>query len=262
MSRNRAVGVASTIDLHGLLVVDKPLGWSSMEVIRRVRRAIALGRAESGLPPVPMRRIKVGHAGTLDPLATGVVLCCVGRATKAVSTLMGQTKVYQAEVDLSAFTTTDDREGPREEVSVAAPSSDAAVDKVLAAWVGMVTQRPPVFSAVHVRGRRAYQRARAGEPLDIPARPVRIDVIERLTYSWPMLTLRITCGKGTYIRSLARDLGLALGTGGHLASLRRIASGPWTLDHAIDAHRLERAITQSDLRDVPTMSAEVDTSSA
>lgn len=224
-------------DLHGLLVVDKPLGLSSMDVVRRVRRAAG--------------NVKTGHAGTLDPLATGVVICCLGKATRCIEQLMGLTKVYEAEVDFSAFTTTDDREGEREEVDVNEPPTEQQVRDATAQFVGVIEQAPPAFSAVHVGGQRAYKRARRGETLDLPTRPVRIDAIELLRYAWPVASLRITCGRGTYIRSLARDLGRALHTGGHLAALRRTAVGDYDLAAAVDAQRLEQPIEQPDLLPLP-----------
>lgn len=226
--------------MEGLLVVDKPLGVSSMDVVRRVRRAAGLGR-----------RFKVGHAGTLDPLATGVVVCCLGKATRAVEQLMGLTKVYDAVVDLSAFTTTDDREGERQEVAVTQIPDEATVRQVLATFIGEVEQVPPVYSAVHVDGQRAYKLARRGEQPDMPARTVRIDAIELNRYDWPLLDITVTCGRGTYIRSLARDIGVRLGTGGHLASLRRTAVGPYTLDKAITFDRLESPLRQEDLLPTP-----------
>ena len=221
------------MELSGLLVVDKPLGWSSMEVVRRVRRAAG--------------GTKTGHAGTLDPLATGVVVCCLGSATKRVEELMGLTKVYEAEVDLSAFSATDDREGPLEAVSVARAPTEETVRQALGGFVGVVDQKPPAFSAVHVGGQRAYKLARKGQAVEIEARKVRIDAIEVLAYAWPMVRIRVTCGRGTYIRSFAHDLGQRLCTGGHLASLRRLAVGQYDLSRAVTHERLERAITQGDL---------------
>jgi len=227
--------------LEGLLVVDKPVGWSSMDVVRRVRRAA--GGA------------KTGHAGTLDPLASGVVVCCLGRATKAVPRLMDRGKVYLAEVDLSAFTTTDDREGERHEVAVSDPPDEARIDAVLRGFLGVIQQVPPAHSAVHVGGQRAYQRARRGESVELDPRPVRIDAIERLAYTWPLLSIRICCGKGTYIRSLARDVGQALGCGGHLATLRREAVGEYTLARAVTAERLESPLTPEALLPIPPVDA-------
>lgn len=224
--------------LDGLLVVDKPAGLSSMDVVRRVRHAAGF--------------CKTGHGGTLDPLATGVVVCCLGGATKLVESLMQGTKVYEAVVDLSAFTMTDDREGERRAVVVDQPPARAAVEAACATMVGQIMQRPPAFSALHVEGRRAYELARRGETVELPARPVTVHTIDVLKYTFPLLDLRITCGKGTYIRSIARDLGLALHTGGHLASLRRTAVGRFTIDMATPIERLEQPITAKDLLPIPT----------
>ena len=223
--------------LTGLLVVDKPLGWSSMDIVRRLRRVTGGAKA--------------GHAGTLDPLATGVVVCCLGKATKIIDSLMGLTKVYEAGVDFSAFTTTDDREGPREEVNITSPPTLDDLQQVLPRFIGEIDQKPPAFSALHIDGQRAYKLARRGEVVDIPSRKVRIDAIEILSYTWPIAELRITCGKGTYIRSLARDIGTALQTGGHLASLRRTAVGPYTLENTFDEARLELPVGESDLLPMP-----------
>jgi tRNA pseudouridine55 synthase len=223
--------------LCGLIIVDKPLGLSSMDVVRRVRRAAG--------------GCKTGHAGTLDPLATGVVICCLGKATKSVESLMGRAKVYDTTVDLTAFTTTDDMEGDRLEVEVAEPPTRGAVEAVLGRFLGEVEQTPPAYSAVHINGQRAYKLARRGEAVEMPTKTVRIDSIELLDYAWPMLTLRIVCGRGTYIRSLGRDIGEALGTGGHLASLRRTAVGGYNLDVAHPIERFEAPIAQEDLLPVP-----------
>ena len=133
--------------LHGLLVIDKPLGWTSMDVVRKVRYAAGKGSGRG--------KQKVGHAGTLDPLATGVLVVCFGRATKLVDRLMGQTKVYEATIDLSAFTASDDAEMPREEVAVERPPTVEEIDAALAKQTGLIEQVPPAFSAVHVDGKRA-----------------------------------------------------------------------------------------------------------
>ena len=228
----------------GLIVVDKPLELSSMEVVRRVRWSASRGQQ--------VKKTKCGHAGTLDPLATGVVICCIGKATKAVDRLMGLTKVYEAGVDLSAFTTTDDREGPRREIEVATPPSRDNVAAACAAFVGeAVEQVPPAFSAIHIDGRRAYDLARRGEDVKMRPRHVRIDAIELLGYTWPIVTIRVICGKGTYIRSLGRDLGVALGTGGHLASLRRTAVGSYRVEDAWGIERFETPLLENELLPVP-----------
>ncbi len=223
--------------LCGLIVVDKPMGLSSMGVVRRVRRA-------SG-------GAKTGHAGTLDPLATGVVICCLGKATKCVEKLMGQPKIYDTTIDLSAFTTTDDLEGERQEVEVADPPSIKRIQEVCNAFIGSIQQTPPAYSAIHINGQRAYKLARKGEVVDMPTKTVRIDAINILDYVWPKLTLSIACGRGTYIRSLGRDIGKQLGTGGHLAALRRTAVGGYNLDISHTIERFESPLTQEDLLPTP-----------
>ena len=223
--------------MSGLLVVDKPLGWSSMDVVRKVRDAAGF--------------VKTGHGGTLDPLATGVVICCIGSATKAVETLMGMPKVYDTKIDLSAFTKTDDAEADREEVEVETPPTEDEVRAALATFVGEIQQVPPLYSAVHVDGKRAYTLARKGEDVELEPRTVRIDAIDLLEYAWPHLRVEVRCGKGVYVRSLARDLGKALGTGGYLSGLRRTAVGPYTVEEAVTAERLLQPIGQFDLLDAP-----------
>ncbi len=223
--------------MSGLLVVDKPLGWSSMDVVRKVRDAAGF--------------VKTGHGGTLDPLATGVVICCIGSATKAVERLMGMPKVYDTKIDLSAFTKTDDAEAEREEVEVSTPPSEEQVRAALETFVGEIEQVPPLYSAVHVDGKRAYKLARQGETVELEARTVRIDSIELLEYDFPHLRVLVHCGKGVYVRSLARDLGKALGTGGYLTGLRRTAVGPYTVEQAVTAERLLQPIGQFDLLDAP-----------
>jgi tRNA pseudouridine55 synthase len=209
--------------LDGVLVVDKPIGMSSFGVVARVRR-----RAHGA---------RTGHAGTLDPLATGILVLALGKATKTIDRLMGTDKRYRTIVDLSAFTTTDDREGERTEVTVSEAPTASRVRAAVAGFVGTIEQRPPAFSAMKVGGRRAYALARSGAPPELPPRPVHVHGIDILRYSWPELELDIHCGKGTYIRSMARDIGVALGTGGHCAALRRTAVGPFDerLALALDA---------------------------
>ncbi|MEM9251956.1 MAG: tRNA pseudouridine(55) synthase TruB [Planctomycetota bacterium] len=212
----------------GVLVIDKPVGVTSADVVRAVR----FGAGDC----------KTGHAGTLDPLASGVLVCCLGVATKLSERLMAGVKVYETEVDLSAFTTTDDREGERTDVEI--PEADRpGTQRVRAAlhrFIGVTEQVPPAYSAAHVGGRRAYALARRGEAVELEPRRVRIDAIDLVSFAWPIARLVVTCGKGVYIRSLARDLGEALGTGGHLASLRRTRVGPFTVDTARPLSSIDR----------------------
>ena len=229
-------------DLNGLLVVDKPVGPTSMDVCRAVRR-------HSG-------GAKVGHAGTLDPLAGGVLVVCLGTATKAIDRLMASEKAYRAEIDLSALSTTDDLEGERTPVVVETPPDRQVVERACAAFVGVIEQRPPAHSAVHVEGRRAYQIAReaarqGGEAERPPARPVTIHAIDIVEYDWPRLVLDIRCGKGTYIRSLARDLGEALGVGGMLTGLCRTRVGSYRLEEATPLDDLPHRIEPEHLLPVP-----------
>lgn len=231
----------------GLLIVDKPRGPSSMGVIRVVRARLHRGK-----------RFKVGHAGTLDPLASGVLLICVGKATKQIASLMNTDKRYVATVDLSAFTTTDDAEGERTTVDVETPPTRDAIEGIIAErFVGEIMQTPPAFSAMKVDGRRAYDLARKGKPVELKPRPVLIHEIDVLEYAWPTVVLDIRCGKGTYIRSLARDIGTALNTGGTLVDLRRTAVGAYTIDNAITLDDVPDPLTQSSLRAV-TASSDAD----
>ena len=233
----------------GLMVIDKPLKRTSMDVCRWVRRRLVL----AGAP----KRVKVGHGGTLDPLATGVLVVMVGKATRLCEQVMQGQKIYLAHVDLNAFSSTDDAEGERTVVDVQTPPTVEQVQVACAKFVGeSVMQTPPAYSAMKIDGQRAYDLARAGKEVKLAARPVWIDEIRIVSYAWPQLVIEVTCGKGTYIRSLARDIGTALGTGGMLSALRRTRVGRWTLEGAIELEKLPERVTQSDLLPVPGDDAE------
>jgi tRNA pseudouridine55 synthase len=215
--------------VSGLVVVDKPAGLTSHDVVARVRRLAGTR--------------KVGHAGTLDPMATGVLVLGVNRATRLLGHLLVTDKRYDATLRLGSSTTTDDAEG--ELVSTASTES-VTEDQVLTAlsgFVGQVDQVPSTVSAIKVDGRRAYELARAGEQVDLASRRVRIDSIEvhqvRPGPDRVDLDVTVRCSSGTYIRAIARDLGDELGVGGHLASLRRTAVGPFGLDAAHTLEQLE-----------------------
>lgn len=206
-------------DLEGLLVVDKPAGMTSHDVVSRVRRLIGMKR--------------VGHGGTLDPFATGVLVIGVGRATRVLQLVQDSDKTYHALVALGATTDTADVEGSL--LRHANPQHWPGRETVLAALashVGAIDQVPPVFSAIKVDGRKLYELARAGVDVDVPARRVTIHAIELLAYEPPWLEISVVCGKGTYIRSLARDIGEQLGTGGYCHALRRVTNGPFCLEDA------------------------------
>jgi tRNA pseudouridine55 synthase len=227
----------------GLLVIDKPEGITSMGVCRRVR-----GRLVAGGAP---KRIKVGHGGTLDPLATGVLVVLIGKATRLCDRIMAGEKRYLAEVDLSRSSATDDREGQSTSVQITTPPTLEQVAAACSRFIGTIQQRPPAYSAIKIEGRRAYRLARAGEAPQLQPRPVTIHWIELLAYSWPVATLDVRCAKGTYIRSLARDLGGALTGAGMLLSLRRTAVGPFTIERSTPLAALPDPLRQSDLLPPP-----------
>ena len=225
--------------IRGLLVIDKPRGPSSMAVCARVRAALRRG----GAP----KRVKVGHGGTLDPLATGVLVVLCGKATPLCDRVMQGTKRYRTRVDLSAFTTTDDLEGERTEIDVEQAPTRDLIEAKLSSFVGTIMQRPPAYSAMKVGGRRAYALARQGIDVQLEPRPVVVHEIKLVSYEWPYVDLDIHSGKGVYIRSIARDLGEALGTGGSLAELRRMQVGPFAIDQAVPLDELPAVLTQEDL---------------
>jgi tRNA pseudouridine55 synthase len=208
----------------GLVVVDKPAGMTSHDVVARVRRLAGTR--------------KVGHAGTLDPMATGVLVLGVGRATRLLGHLLLTDKAYDATIRIGATTSTDDAEG---EVLETRPTEEVSADDVragLQAMVGEVDQVPSAVSAVKVGGRRAYVLARAGERFELRPRRVRIDEITVRRVELPEVEVSVRCSSGTYVRAIARDLGAALGVGGHLTALRRTAVGPFTLEAASTLDRL------------------------
>lgn len=227
----------------GILVIDKSPGYTSMDVCARVR-----GKLRRGGAP---KRIKVGHGGTLDPMATGVLVVLVGKATPLCNLIMEGEKIYDAVIDLSATSNTDDAEGLIEHVSVENPPTIERIRSAAAAFEGHIMQVPPAFSALNIAGRRAYDIAREGGEVKLAAREVWVRSFEILTYEWPIVTARITSGKGVYIRSLARDIGRRLNCGGMLRGLRRTKVGRFTIDHAQRIDDLTDKLTQADLMEIP-----------
>jgi len=181
---------------------------------------------------------KIGHAGTLDPFATGVLLLLVGKATKSCERLMGERKGYQATIKLGARTATDDPESPEEVVEGIAPVDETTVCAEAAKFVGAIQQRPPAFSATKIEGHRAHHPARRCDVVEMKPRTVQVYSVEVLEYSWPRVTVRIECGRGTYIRAIARDLGDALGVGGYLTELRRTFVGRFSAADAVTVEKL------------------------
>jgi len=217
---------ASSPHPSGIILVDKPYRLSSTSIVRVVKRRVANGIVGTGV------RAKVGHAGTLDPLASGLLILLVGKATKMCDVMMAGEKDYAAEVDLSILSPTDDLEGETTPVAVERPPTRDEVDATAARFIGTIEQTPPAHSAMKVGGQPAYKLARKGRDPGLKPRPVFIRSIQVLSYDWPLVRLTITCGKGTYIRSLARDLGAALGAGGCLTALRRTRIGEFHVDNA------------------------------
>jgi tRNA pseudouridine55 synthase len=211
----------------GILNVDKPIGKTSHDVVNVVRRAIGMRR--------------VGHAGTLDPLAHGVLLVCVGAATRVSEYLMESTKVYRGVVSFGAASTTDDAEGALTPVGIPEPIGIRELESAAVTLIGDVDQIPPAYSAIKVAGKPLYERARTVETFTPAARRVRIDRIEILSWSPPDATIEVICSKGTYIRSIARDLGVALGTAAYLAGLSRLASGSFRVADSIPLGEISRA---------------------
>ncbi|MFT4014510.1 MAG: tRNA pseudouridine(55) synthase TruB [Paracoccus sp. (in: a-proteobacteria)] len=237
-------------EIHGWLIVDKPAGIGSTDVVGRVRWALDAKKA--------------GHAGTLDPDATGVLAIALGEATKTVPLLTEALKAYDFTVNWGAETGTDDASGTVLETRETRPDADA-VRAALADFTGEIMQVPPAVSAVKVDGARAYDLAREGETVELAARPLWVESLELLGTTRDTADLRMVCGKGGYVRSIARDLGRVLGCLGHVAQLRRIWSGPFEAQDGIAFDRIDRANQaeieaallpiQSALSDLPEMQA-------
>ena len=235
----------------GILVLNKPGGVTSRQVVDRVARL---------LPGT-----KVGHAGTLDPLATGILVVCVGHATRLVANVQDMSKSYEAMIRLDGRSDTLDADGEIVAVACTRIPDRAEIEEAIRPLTGEVVQRPPAYSALKIKGKRAYDLARAGEPVEPEARTVRIDRINVNSYAWPRLKIEVDCGGGTYIRSIARDLGDALQCGGYIETLVRTRTGPFTLDQAIDPEILSTESILSLLRptrdavpDLPTFELDTD----
>ena len=214
-----------TESVDGLVVVDKPAGLTSHDVVARVRRLA--------------RTRRVGHGGTLDPMATGVLVVGIGRATRLLGHIAGHDKEYDATIRLGISTTTDDADGEVRTTTDASAVDDAAVEAAMAALVGDLMQVPSSVSAIKVDGQRAYKRVRAGEEVELAARPVQVAAFDLRERRGVDLDVHVTCSTGTYVRALARDLGAALGVGAHLTALRRTRVGGITLVHSRTLEQLD-----------------------
>ena len=208
-----------------IIAIDKPYTWTSFQIVNKVRYHLSR--------KFNVKRFKVGHAGTLDPLATGVLLLCTGKATKRIEELQKQTKEYVAEIMLGATTPSYDMEHPVNETFPYGHITREMVEEALKQFVGDIAQRPPLFSACKVDGKRAYDLARKGSDMELEPKQIRIDSIELLECELPKITIKVVCGKGTYIRSLARDIGEALQSGAYLTALTRTRIGDYKLSECI-----------------------------
>ena len=208
-----------------IAVIDKPLEWTSTDVVRKVKFA---------LQHLGYKKIKIGHAGTLDPLATGILLVCIGKATKMVNALQAEEKEYIAELELGASTPSYDMEHPIDQHYPTEHITRQMLEQALTDLTGERLQAPPIYSAKKVEGVRAYEFARAGEEVELKKALINIYEMEILDLQMPFMKIRVRCSKGTYIRSLAHEIGQAVGSGAYLRSLRRTRSGGFTVDNAWD----------------------------
>ncbi len=206
----------------GILLIDKPDGMTSFGVVARVRRVLS---AQAG------KKVKIGHTGTLDPFATGLLILCVGKETKNAMGYTKLDKVYEATVRLGQTSSTGDPEGEVSDVNDEQPSRED-VEAALKKFTGEITQRPPIYSAIKVGGQRAYDLARAGKEVEIPLRQVTIHSLELVDYAYPEVKIRTHVSSGTYIRTLAEDIGKTLGTGAYCTQLRRTKVADWDVANA------------------------------
>lgn len=222
-----------------ILYFNKPLEWTSFNLVSRVRGALRR--------VLDTKKIKVGHAGTLDPLATGVMIICTGKATKRIEEFQYQTKEYIAKIYLGATTPSFDLEREIDQTYPSDHITKELVETTLKQFIGRIEQIPPAFSACKIDGQRAYSLARKGEEVNLKPKILVIDEIELLDYSFPEITVRVVCSKGTYIRALARDIGVALNSGAHLTGLIRTRIGDITLDKCMDPQEFDNWIEQQEI---------------
>lgn len=214
-----------------VLYFNKPLKWTSFDLVNKFRYKLSR--------KLKVKKIKVGHAGTLDPLATGVMIVCTGKATKRIDEFQYQTKEYVATLKLGETTPSFDLEKEVDAVYPVDHITREKVEKALQSFVGTIQQIPPVFSACKVDGKRAYELARKGEEVALKSKTLVIDEMELLEYNLPVVKIRVVCSKGTYIRALARDIGVALQSGAHLIGLERTRIGEITLDRCMSPDEID-----------------------
>jgi len=207
-----------------VLLIDKPLNWTSFQVVNKMRWEIRQA--------FNIKKIKVGHAGTLDPLATGLLIICTGKMTKQIDSFQGQIKEYTGTITLGGTTPSYDLESEINETFPTSHITKALVEETTAQFIGNIDQFPPIFSALKKDGKRLYEFARAGETVEIKSRKITIEAFEIISFEANQVDFRVVCSKGTYIRSLAHDFGKALNSGAHLSALRRTKIGDYHVDNA------------------------------
>ncbi len=222
-----------------VLLIDKPLNWTSFQVVNKVRWLI---RKQFNI-----KKIKVGHAGTLDPLASGLLIICTGKETKNINTYQAQEKEYTGTITLGATTPSYDLETEIDETYPLDHITEELLKKSTLPFTGEIQQKPPIFSAIKKDGKRLYDIARAGETVEIKARTVTIHDFELTNIDLPKVDFKVNCSKGTYIRSLAHDFGKAVNSGGHLSALRRTAIGNYRVENAMGIEAFEEMLTSGDI---------------
>ncbi len=218
------------------LLIDKPLGWTSFDVVKKIKNLI---RTKYNL-----KKIKVGHAGTLDPLATGLLIVCTGKFTKRVDTIQEQEKIYTGTITLGGTTPSYDLETEVDITFETAHITEQLIKKTTTQFVGKIDQKPPIFSALKRGGERLYEKARRGEKIKIKSRRVSVHSFNITTMEMPKVSFEIKCGKGTYIRSIANDFGAALNSGSHLSKLCRTAIGNYQLSEGINIEAFEKLLNK------------------
>ncbi|MGM8362378.1 tRNA pseudouridine(55) synthase TruB [Flavobacterium sp. ARAG 55.4] len=218
-----------------ILLIDKPLKWSSFQAVNKLKYLLI---NKVGLP----KKFKIGHAGTLDPLATGLLLICTGKFTKKIAELQGQAKEYTGTFHIGATTPSYDLETEIDATFPTAHIDEALIHEAVKQFLGEIDQKPPIFSAIKKDGKRLYEHARAGEEIEIASRKTTIHEFEITRIALPEIDFRVVCSKGTYIRSLAFDFGKALNSGSHLTVLRRTKIGDFDVKNAIDVNLFEESL--------------------
>ena len=231
--------MSSEAILNGqILLIDKPLNWSSFQAVNKLKYLL---KHQFNLP----KKFKIGHAGTLDPLATGLLIICTGKFTKTISEIQSQTKEYTGTFIVGATTPSYDLETEVDATFPIEHITNELIQKTTKQFIGEIDQKPPVFSAIKKDGKRLYEHARAGEVVEIESRKTTINEFEITRIALPEIDFRVQCSKGTYIRSLAFDFGKALHSGAYLSKLRRTKFGEYTVEKALTPEEFERSITAS-----------------